>query len=296
MRLSIVLVSFNSRAEILSCLDSIYPGDSSTRLESFEVIVADNDSTDGTTGAIAERFPQVRVIPCGGNLGFSRASNVGWQSARSPLVLFLNCDTVVPEGAIDRMVAILESRRDVGALGPKLRYEDGAVQISFGKMLSFTSEFLQKCWDAGYARGKGPLRSLVEKRSARERSVDWVSGACLLTRRDILETISGFDESFFLYSEDVDLCARIRATGALVLFTPEVEIVHLLGRSTRKERERSLLESQRSRLYFYAKHYGPARVGALRAYMTVKAALGYVLRPADRPLYKSVLELAIGGV
>jgi hypothetical protein len=123
-----------------------------------------------------------------------------------------------------------------------------------------------------------------------------VSGACLLTRRDVLETISGFDENFFLYSEDVDLCARIRSTGALVLFTPEVEIVHLLGRSARKDRDLTLFESQRSRLYFYAKHYGLVRVSALRAYMAIKAAIGYVLRPKSRPLYRSVLELALGGM
>jgi hypothetical protein len=293
MRLSVVIVSFNSRDEILSCLGSIYSG---TALESFEVIVADNDSSDGSVEAIAERFPQARVIRCGGNLGFARASNARWQSARSPLVLFLNSDTVVPEGALDRMVAILESRPEVGALGPRLRYDDGAIQMSFGKMLSITSELLQKCWNAGYARGKGPLRALVEKNASRERSVDWVSGACLLTRRDVLETISGFDENFFLYSEDVDLCARVRSTGALVLFTPEVEIVHLLGRSARKDRTRSLLESQRSRLYFYGKHYGGARVMVLRTYMAFKGALGYVLRPSQRPLYKRVLELALGGV
>jgi GT2 family glycosyltransferase len=194
------------------------------------------------------------------------------------------------------MVEILESRPHVGALGPRLRYEDGAVQMSFGRMLSFTSEFLQKCWNAAYARGKGPLRRFVEQMSSREREVDWVSGACLLTRRDVLETISGFDENFFLYSEDVDLCARIRSTGASVLFTPDVEIVHLLGRSARKERDLTLLESQRSRLYFYAKHYGFVRVSALRAYIAIKAAIGYVFRPKSRTLYRSVLDLALGGM
>jgi hypothetical protein len=115
------------------------------------------------------------------------------------------------------------------------------------------AEVLQKLWNAGYARGKGPLRSAVRRRYARERTVDWVSAACLLTRRDTLETVSGFDENFFLYSEDIDLCARIRATGARILFTPEVEIVHLLGRSVAKNRDRVVYESHRSRLYFYQK-------------------------------------------
>lgn len=220
--LTVAIVSHNAKDELSDCLSSIF---ATTRLPTLEVIVADNASADGTVAMLAERFPAVRVIALGENLGFGRASNLCWRQARSPFVLFLNGDTRLTDRALDRLVEILEARPDVGALGPRLRYSDGVLQMSFGSTPTLVSEFLQKCWNAGYARGRGPLAAPLERRYASERAVDWVSGACLLTRRSLLESLSGFDESFFLYSEDVDLCARVRATGLSILFTPEVEVV-----------------------------------------------------------------------
>ena len=293
MDLTVAIVSYNAKDELTACLESIF---ASTQLGSFEVIVADNASADGTVGALAERFPQVRVIASAENLGFGRASNLCWHEAKSSLVLFLNSDTVVSDRALDRLVAIARKHPEAGAVGPRLLYPDGEIQMSFGAMPGIASELLQKLWNAGYARGKGPLRSAVRKRYSRERTVDWVSAACLLTRRDTLETINGFDETFFLYSEDADLCARIRATGALILFTPEVEIVHLLGRSAEKNRDRAVYESHRSRLYFYEKHQGRLEVLLLKLYMAAKAAVLSVLRPRDRALYARILDLARTGV
>jgi GT2 family glycosyltransferase len=293
MELTVAIVSYNAREELAGCLESIF---ASTRLESFEVIVADNASIDGTISMLAERFPRVRVIASPENLGFGRASNLLWPEARSSLVLFLNCDTLISERALDRLVAIARERPEAGAIGPRLLYPGGEIQMSYGAMPGIASELFQKLWNAAYARGKGPLRSAVRKRYSRERYVDWVSGACLLTRRDLLETVGGFDESFFLYSEDVDLCARIRATGARILFTPEVEIVHLLGRSVAGDRERAVYESHRSRLYFYEKHHRGLELLLLKLYMTAKAGLLGVLRPRDRALYGRILALARTGI
>ena len=293
MDLTIAIVSYNAKDELTACLESVF---ASTRLGSFEVIVADNASADGTVAMLAERFPRVRVIASPENLGFGRASNLCWHEAKSSLVLFLNSDTVVSDRALDRLVAIARMRPEAGAVGPRLLYPEGEIQMSFGAMPGIASELMQKLWNAGYARGKGPLRSAVRKRYSRERTVDWVSGACLLTRRDTLETINGFDENFFLYSEDADLCARVRATGAVILFTPEVEIVHLLGRSVAKNRDRVVYESHRSRLYFYEKHHRRLEVVLLKLYMAAKAAVLSVFRPRDRALYARILDLARTGV
>lgn len=292
MDLTIVIVSYNAKEELATCLGSVF---ASTRLDSFEVIVADNASTDGTLSMLAERFPQVRVIALPENLGFGRANNVCWPEAKASLVLFLNSDTLVSERALDRMVDVARRRPEVGALGPRLLYPGGEIQMSYGTMPGIASELLQKLWNAGYARGKGPLRGAIRKRYARERTVDWVSGACLLTRRDTLETVSGFDENFFLYSEDVDLCSRIRATGARILFTPEVEIVHLLGRSVAKNHDRMVYESHRSRLYFYQKHHRSREVRLLKLYMAAKARFLRALRPRDRALYSRILKLVRTG-
>jgi hypothetical protein len=292
MDLTIAIVSYNARDELAACLESIY---ASTHLESFEVILADNASTDGTLSMLAERFPQVRVIASPENLGFGRASNLCWREARSSLVLFLNSDTLVPEGALDRLVAIARSWPEAGAIGPRLLYADGEIQMSCGAMPGIGSELLQKLWNAGYARGKGPLRVAVRKRYSREHAVDWVSGACLLVRRDALEAVSGFDENLFLYSEDVDLCARIRVTGARILFTPEVEIVHLLGRSVAKNRDRMVYESHRSRLYFYEKHHRSLEVLLLKLYLVAKAGALSLFRPRDRAVYGRILRLVWTG-
>jgi GT2 family glycosyltransferase len=290
MDLTVAIVNYNAEQELARCLTSLL---ASSGLGSFEILVADNASTDGSLHMLEARFPGVRVFRSEENVGFARASNLCWREARSSLVLFLNSDTLVPEGALARLVEIARARPEVGVVGPRLRYEDGAIQMSFGKTLGLGAELMQKCWNTGYRRGRGPLRGAVEKEYARERSVDWVSGACLLTRRDLLETVSGFDENFFMYSEDVDLCLRIRALGATVLYTPDVEVVHLLGRSASRNRERVLFESHRSRLYFYQKHYGGLRVGLLKLYMAVKAGLACVFRPSERAAYRDVLRMVL---
>lgn len=301
MELSIAIVSYNAREELEACLSSVFTSTVGTAPQVVvpEVIVVDNASTDGSVAMLRDRFPQVDVVESNENLGFARASNLCWRRAKSPLVLFLNSDTVVPKGALARMVAIMNERCDVnvtvGALGPLLKNADGSIQMSFGNMMSLCAEVHQKILNAGYRNGRGPLRGYVENLHAKERIVDWVSGACLLTRRELLERIGGFDEEFFLYSEDVDLCARIRAEGASVLFTPEVEITHHRARSVAKDRDKAFVESQRSRLHFYAKHYGQPRLGLLKLFMTTKLALAYLVHPSAREAYRSVLKFVFHG-
>ena len=291
MELSIAIVSYNAREELEACLASVLE----TGESAPEVIVADNASSDGSVSMIRERFPEVEVLTSSDNVGFARASNLCWRHARHPLVLFLNSDTVVPPGALARMVAIMNERDDVGALGPLLENTDGSIQMSFGRMMSLSSELFQKILDAGYRGGRGPLRAHVEKLHARAREVDWVSGACLLTRRPLLEHLGGFDEAFFLYSEDVDLCARIRARELEILFTPDVRVTHHKSRSVAKNGERAFVESQRSRLHFYAKHYGQPRLGLLKLYMTTKLGVAYLFHPSSRKAYRRVLELVFHG-
>jgi hypothetical protein len=209
--------------------------------------------------------------------------------------LFLNSDTVVPGGALARMVSLMSERDDIGVLGPLLRNTDGSIQMSFGNMMSLSGELRQKLIGAGYRGGRGPLTGYVEKLHRRERAVDWVSGACLLTRRELLQRIGGFDDAFFLYSEDVDLCARVRELGASVVFTPEVEITHHRGRSAEASRGRAFVESQRSRLHFYAKHYGNPRLALLKLYVTTKVGLAYLFRPSAREAYRRVLDIVFHG-
>jgi hypothetical protein len=229
------------------------------------------------------------------NLGFARANNLALREAKGELALLLNNDTLVKPGAIDTMLRVMKERPDVGILGPLLLNEDGSVQISYGGMISIHAELLQKFLRAGYARGSWWARRYVEGRAGRVAYPDWVSGACLMVRADVLAEVGLLDENFFMYTEEVDLCQRIRAQGFRIMYTPEAEVVHLGGKSTEFNREGAAYEYRRSQLYFYLKHYGRARLRLLKAYLILKIGAGWAVgssrrRALNRRLMRMVWE------
>ena len=255
---SIIIVSFNARADLERCLDSLHAAPPAAP---HEILVVDNGSTDGSID-VARRWPDVRVIEVGSNVGFARASNVGIRAGRGANLLLLNSDTVVPPAAIDRLLAELDRDRDVAVVGPRLVDATGRAELSFGRMI-------------------GPLNELRQKRLAHSAAVDvltrhrqypdWVSGACLLARRADAEGVGLLDERYFMYTEDVDFCAAIRARGRRVLFTPDVEVVHLRGRSAASAPAATRDAYRRSRLAFYQKHH-PVWAPLLRLYLRVRGA------------------------
>ena len=259
-RLSIIIVTFNSRAQIDACLQSLVDG---VRVDR-EIVVVDNASTDGTAAHLRERWPGVRLIDAGGNLGFARACNIGIRQTFGELVLLLNPDTVVPAGAIDRLVAALDANPDVAVAGPRIMNADGYAELSFGRMVTPFAEVRQKTL-MGIANGRVPLlRRAIERLTRRTRHVDWVTGACLLAHRRDLEAVGLLDERFFLYMEDVDLCASIRARGRQVLFLAEAAVRHQRGASAAPaEREAAY---RRSYVAFYEKHH-PGWLPAVRLYV-----------------------------
>jgi len=267
-RLSIVIVTYNSTADIGRCLGSLVQHPPST---DHEIVVVDNASTDGTAAAIRSHWDGVRVIDAGTNLGFARANNVGIQQTFGSLILLLNPDTSVPAGSLDTLVAALEARPDAAIAGPRLVDADGRVEISFGRMLSPLAELRQKVLVEG-SRQRGPVATYVESLTRTPREVDWVSGACLLVRRADAEAVGLMDERFFMYAEDVDFCASIRARGRRVLFCPSAEVIHLRGRSRATASEATERAYRRSQLAFYEKHH-PGWVPWLRWYLKVRGRL-----------------------
>jgi GT2 family glycosyltransferase len=264
--LSIVIVTFNSRADIDACLASL------TRARpavDHDIVVVDNASPDGTAAAVRERWPAVRVLDAGGNVGFARANNLGIRSTSGELVLLLNPDTLVPAGAIDALVRALDAREDAAAAGPRLIDADGRAELSFGRMITPLAELRQKLLVVGHDRDVPGIPMLVERMTRRPREVDWVSGACLLVRRADAEAVGLLDERFFMYTEDVDFCAAIRARGRKVLFVPEAEVTHLRGRSAATARGATRLAYRRSQLAFYEKHH-PHWVPFLRMYLRLR--------------------------
>lgn len=262
-RLSIVIVAYNSRAEIDGCLRTLR---AFAPALSHEVIVVDNASADGTAAYVRERWPGVEVIDAGGNLGFAAANNRGIRQSAGELILLLNPDTLITAGALDALVATLDRHPEAAIAGPRLVNGDGHAELSFGAMIGPLAELRQKILVRGNDQHVPLIADYVERVTRRPQRVDWVSGACLLVRRSDAEAVGLMDERYFMYAEDVDFCAAIRARGRAVLFTPDATVTHLRGRSGATAQSATAAAYRRSQLAFYAKHH-PAWLPLLRAFL-----------------------------
>ena len=261
--LAIIIVSHNARADLERCLGSLAAAPPSI---SHAIVVVDNASTDGSVEAIRGGWPQVTVLEPGRNLGFAAANNLAIRSTTSELLLLLNGDTLVPPGAIDALVRTLHARPEVGIVGPRLVSDDGQPELPPGGMLGPLAELRRSLIGRLLAAGCPPVVRWVNRQSRRELHPDWVSGACLLVSRRDAEAAGLLDERFFLYFEDVDFCAAVRARGRRVLVTPAVEIVHRRGRSWHAAPEATRRAYRLSQIEFYRKHR-PRLVPLLRAYL-----------------------------
>ena len=267
--LSIVIVNFNAREYLERCLESLTAAPPAM---AHDIVVVDNASTDGSVRLVRSRWPSVTVIENAANLGFAAGNNIGIRASRGSSILLLNNDTIVPPGAIDSLVAALLEHPDAAVAGPLLVDDAGRTELSFGPMISPLGELRQKWITKLYARRWGPASRWVERATARDRYVDWVSGACLLVHRIDAERVGLLDERYFLYTEDVDFCASIRRTGRRVLFTSAARVVHRRGRSRATAPAAMNAAYRRSHLAFYDKHH-PRWAPLLRLYLRLKGQL-----------------------
>ena len=267
--LSIVIVTYNSIGHIDACLESL------TRRPSHldqEIVLVDNASPDGTAAAVRDRWPAVHVIDAGANVGFARGANIGIRRSTGELVLLLNPDTEVRDGALDVLVRVLTTRPDAAVAGPRLLDGRGRPELSFGAMIGPLAELRQKALVHGSRRGVPLVAGYMDWLTSRPREVDWVSGACLLVRRADAEAVGLLDERFFMYAEDVDFCAAVRARGRKVLFTPEADVLHVRGGSAASAPRATEAAYRRSQLAFYDKHR-PRWAPVLRAYLKLRGRL-----------------------
>lgn len=233
MKLSVVILCWNDLRVIPDCLRSIYEGTHSTR---FEVIVSDNGSTDGSIEFIRQNYPQVKLIENGANLRFAKGNNVGFRACEGEYILILNPDTIIHDGALDQMIVFADKHPEAGALGCRVVNPDGSYQEHVRPLPTIRSE-----WMAAFHLG--PLSRLsdwfnpgvyVGWTGDGERTVGWLAGCFILMRADLLQRLGGFDEQFFYYYEDTDLCRRVWEAGYSVLYNPDISITHLKGHSTKK--------------------------------------------------------------
>ena len=254
MDLSVVVVSFNAREYLRRCLATVLEH---TKGVSCEVIVVDNASWDDSAQMVEAEFPQAALIRLSANLGFAAACNRGMGRAAGEFIILLNPDTELAEDAFSPMVAYCRQNPAVGILGPKLLNSDGSLQLSCRHFPShLTSLFNRQSVLTRLFPGNPFSRRYLMTDWAHDRiaPVDWLSGACLLLRREMVERIGGMDEGFFMYIEDVDLCYRAHQAGYEVVYFPPVAVTHHIGKSTETMPNRSILQWHRSMWRYYRKH------------------------------------------
>jgi GT2 family glycosyltransferase len=249
--LSIVIVSYNARADLECCLASLHD---SPPEAAHEIIVVDNASTDGSAAA-ARRWRGVRVVELPVNVGFAAGNNAGIRVSTGTYLLLLNSDTLVPRGALDALLAELDAHPEAAVVGPRLLDARGRAELSFGPMITPINEVRRRRLMLRLDRDDPAAREQVETLTRQPASPDWVTGACLMVRREDAEAVGLLDERFFMYTEDVDFCAAIRARGRRIRFVPTIEVVHLRGRSAAAAPAATRAAYRRSHLAFYRKHH-----------------------------------------
>jgi len=273
-RLSVIIVSYACRDVLAACLLSLRDALTSDD----EVIVVDNDSPDGTPEMVRTSFPDIRLIESRANVGFAAGVNMGVSIATGRLALILNPDTRVSALAIDQLIDRLDGLERDAMIGPTLLNGDGSVQRSafrFPTPLVLAFEQLSLHTVASRAARVGGSSS------RRIEAVDWLKGACLLAPTSLLRTYGPFDERFFMFSEDTDLCFRLNQDGISVLHVPDVALVHLGGMSTRRHQVRMTSLFVESLYRYYQKHHSPRELAAAVLIIRLVAAMKACRAAAD---------------
>ncbi|MFQ5742261.1 MAG: glycosyltransferase family 2 protein [Acidobacteriota bacterium] len=262
----IIVVSYNQRQRLLDCCRSALAGNLPVQL-----IVVDNASTDGSAGAVRHSYPAALTLPMSSNLGFAAAVNRGVRAGRAPQILLLNNDAVLHPEALPRLAEALEEER-VAAAGPRLIGVGGQVELSLGRTLGPFNEAAFRLLEWLYREGTGPLAGCVNRYYRQPHRTRSLSAACMLLKRAAVEEIGGFDERFFLYAEDVDLCRRLRQRGWCLRYVPAALVEHRRGASAATERQRVARVYRQSQLAFYRKHHGALAAHLLRFYLVLRFA------------------------
>lgn len=279
--LSVIVVNYNGLRFIDGCISTIAHA---LREIPHEIIIVDNGSSDGSAEYIRGQFPHARLFVSEVNLGFTGGNNLGVQHARAEHVLLLNNDTECQADLTPLIDCMNETR--VGVAGCALSYADGRIQHSVGYEHTPCRVVLSWLGSAQFGGWK-PLKRLLETEDAyyktEHRSIDWVSGACLLTRTDLWRRLGGLDERFFMYCEDVDYCRRVRAQGLDVIYTPRTRVLHYEGAGKAWIGQVALQRTARSYLIYMRKHFGAAAqffVGSVLGAIFMSRSVAYKVRLA----------------
>jgi len=284
--LSILIVTWNSEATIRDCLKSVQ--DNCKGID-HQILVWDNVSSDDTAKIIQAEFPKVLFFKSERNLGFAGGNNRLLAKANSEFILFLNPDTVIMDNSVTKMLGYLKSNPSVVALGPKLLYSDSTFQLSYAKFPNLASEFFTKIYQRSANQRRSLVLKFLENTSAQTKEVDWVSGACMLTKRGVINEVGKFDENFFLYFEDADLCYRMKSKGKIIYF-PEARVLHIVGSSTKSQSLQTEYHYRKSQLYYYRLHNNKISNFLLKLYLSVKFGLGSIFGSSQKKEWYSKIS------
>lgn len=251
--LSITICSWNTKEDTRKCLQSIYDCSHEGKIET---IVIENASEDSSAEMIENEFPWVNLIKLEQNVGFAKGHNIGFKESKGEILMALNSDTIVHRGALHNLISFLKQNKDVGIAGPKLLNPDGSLQYSCRKFPTpLAALFRNTPLGKMFPKNKYARDYLMQDWAHDEsRDVDWLSGAALCIKRELYEKIGGFDEQFFMYLEDVDLCKRAHEAGYRVVYLPDAIITHAIGRSSDRVANEMIKQFHKSMMLYYKKH------------------------------------------
>ncbi len=263
--LSIIIVNWNTQELLQNCLYSIYNTDIKT---SFEIIVVDNASSDGSVVMLKEKFPFLQIVTNKENVGFARANNQAIKMVKGKYILLLNPDTIILKGSLDKMCKFMKQHSDVGVVGCKVLGGNGLAQRSWCGFPTAFKEFLHaimlgKALDSLKIKKFGKILYKISKSNfarymdtAAPTEVDIILGACLMVRKETIDEIGLLDENFFMFIEEGEWCYRIKQHGWKIYFFPGATIIHLGGESTKQNIGSMILSRYKSLFHFFKKHHG----------------------------------------
>ncbi|OFW59520.1 MAG: hypothetical protein A2W01_07845 [Candidatus Solincola sediminis] len=258
MKLDLVIINYNTKQDLCACLLSI-----KEKLGDVSIIVVDNGSADGSREMVRKEFSWVKLIENPNNPGYASACNMGLQSTSQPYVFILNSDVEFLEDGLEGLLDFMDSHTNVAIAGPKVLNSDGSRQMScrrFPSMLeNIVHGFLGDIWPGNPLSKSYQMKELEGDEPCQ---VDWVSGAAMLLRRGAVDVVGGFDASYFMYVEDVDLCWRLKQAGFEIMFYPGFQLMHHIGRASEQQSLRMHYEHHKSMYRFFRKRY-PGLTGEL---------------------------------
>jgi len=276
--LSVIIVNWNVKELLRECLNSIQGQFGGLN---GEVIVVDSASSDGSQAMVKEEFPWVRLIASDENLGYPRGNNLGITASSGRHVLILNPDTVLLNNTLPVMVDYLNNHIDVGVVGPQLLNPDGSVQSSRRRFPTLLTGLFESTWLEPLVPDSLLSRYYVlDLPDDEENDVDWVTGACMMVPRRILDHVGLFDEAYFMYSEELDLCRRVCVAGWRIVYLPEAQVVHHVGKSSEQAVTARHVNFQQAKLRYFRKHHGRLAAGTLRLFLLANYAWQIALEGA----------------